>query len=481
MPFNGFDMNAPSALADPPAAPTSSASYKWLVILMLWFICFFNYADRQTISAVFPELEREFGFNKEQLGLIGSAFMWAYAGCALVAGLVCDRFRRKDLILGGCLFWSFITMLTGWCSKLWQFVVVRGLEGFGETFYFPASMSLASDYHGPNTRSRALAFHQSSVYVGTILGSWLGAWLAMRFGWRIGFYLFGAAGIVLSLLLYAFLREPVRGQAEVPETSLETTAADGSPSPWAEGRGEGDRDARRPGPVYTQGGGPAPTNSLSIPAIFRLILDSPSVILLMLAFAAANAVATVFLVWTPSFLKDKFHYDLATAGLSGTVFIHTASAVSVPIAGLFADRLTTRVPGGRIIIQVAGLLGGAIFVFLVGSTASQLTLVFSMTLFGFFKGFYDSGIFASMYDSIEPGARGTAAGIMNTIGWGGGAFGPWFVGWLAEHGSKPTKIENMSTAISYGGIIYLLAAGLLLAAIPLYGKRSRSAGESLIK
>jgi len=70
---------------------------------MLWFVCFFNYADRQSIAAVFPELEREFGFNKEQLGLIGSAFMWVYAGCALFAGLVCDRFRRKDLILGGCL------------------------------------------------------------------------------------------------------------------------------------------------------------------------------------------------------------------------------------------------------------------------------------------------------------------------------------------------------------------------------------------
>ena len=44
-----------------------------------------------------------------------------------------------------------------------------------------------------------------------------------------------------------------------------------------------------------------------------------------------------------------------------------------------------------------------------------------MTAFGVCKGFYDSGIFASLYDSIEPSARGTAAGLMNTVGWGGGA------------------------------------------------------------
>ena len=131
---------------------------------MLWFVCFFNYADRQAIFAMFPKLKEEFGFDKVQLALIGSAFMWVYAAGAPLAGYICDRFRRKDLILGGCLFWSFVTITTGWCSKLWHFVTVRALEGFGETFYFPASMSLVSDYHDKRTRSRALSFHQSQLH-----------------------------------------------------------------------------------------------------------------------------------------------------------------------------------------------------------------------------------------------------------------------------------------------------------------------------
>src|SRR5881392_553204 len=156
------------------AAPPFSPRYKWWVVFMLWFICFFNYADRQALSGVAPKLKEEFGFTNDALGLIGSAFMWVYAAAAPLAGFIGDRFRRKDLILGGCLFWSFVTVMTGWCGKLWQFVSVRALEGFGETFYFPASMSLVSDYHSP-TRSRAMSLHQSSVYIGTIAGSWLGA------------------------------------------------------------------------------------------------------------------------------------------------------------------------------------------------------------------------------------------------------------------------------------------------------------------
>ena len=38
-----------------------------------------------------------------------------------------------------------------WLRELLFF---RAAEGLGETFYFPASMSLVSDYHGKETRSR---------------------------------------------------------------------------------------------------------------------------------------------------------------------------------------------------------------------------------------------------------------------------------------------------------------------------------------
>src|SRR5438105_639589 len=138
----GFLQANTSLTAEADQVRPQSSAYKWWAVFMLWFVCLFNYADRQAIFSVFPKLKEEFGFDPVQLGLIGSAFMWVYALGAPFAGFVCDRLRRKGLILGGCLFWSFVTMMTGWCSKLWQFVTVRALEGFGETFSSPASMSM---------------------------------------------------------------------------------------------------------------------------------------------------------------------------------------------------------------------------------------------------------------------------------------------------------------------------------------------------
>jgi MFS family permease len=424
---------------DPPAlayrSPESreSGSFKWWVVFMLWFVCFLNNGDRQAIAAIFPKLAQLYHFDKVQLGLIGSAFMWVYAIGSPISGYIGDRLKRKNLILGGCAFWSFITISTGWCSKLWQFITVRALVGAGETLYFPASMSLISDYHGPKTRSKAMSFHQSSVYAGNIVGSWITALIAERYQWQFGFYLFGTLGVALAFVLLFFLREPKRGQQ-----------ANSSPPPGTETE-------------------VSPTTEAppSVGEVALHIFSKPTAILLMLAFMGANFVSTIFTTWTPTFLVDKFHFSLSGAGLSGSAFIFVACAFGSPVGGILADRFSRRLMGGRMLVQAGGLLFGAIFVFLIGTTSQVSTLLTAMICFGFGKGLYDSNIFASVYDVIEPRARSTAAGLMNTVAWAGGAMGPLAVGWIAKYG-RGNEVQNMSQAMADTGVVYIISAGLLL-------------------
>jgi MFS family permease len=195
-----------------------------------------------------------------------------------------------------------------------------------------------------------------------------------------------------------------------------------------------------------------------------MIFANRTALLLMAGFLGANFVATIFLTWTPTFLVEKFAFRLTSAGLSGSIFIHLASAVSAPLGGVLADRFTRRVSGGRILVQALGLIGGAAFVALVGLTRDVSTLLWSMTLFGFCKGLYDSNIWAALYDVIAPRARGTAVGIVNTVGWGGGALGPLAVGFATKYGRHANAVDNMSEAIAFGAIIYIVAAALLFLA-----------------
>jgi MFS family permease len=382
-------------------------AYKWWVVIMLWFVCFFNYADRQAIFSVFPLLKAEFGLSDVQLGIVGAAFMWVYAAGAPFAGAIADRFSRRALILGGLIFWSLITIATALSTQYWHLVLFRALEGLGETFYFPASMALVSDYHGKDTRSRAMGLHQSSVYAGTIAGGAVAGWLGQVYGWRSGFYLFGALGTVLGFVLLLLLKEPPRAAAEQPAT-------------------------------------PQTGLRREISGVFA----SPMVPVLMSIFIGANFVAMVFLTWMPSFLYRKFGMSLAMAGLSGTAYLQIASVCGVLSGGWLADRLVRTRPAGRMIAQSVGLLCGVPFLFLTGWTMAVPVLVLAMAGFGYFKGVYDANIWASLHDVVKPERRATAVGVMNSIGWLGGSAAPIAIAAASDR-------YGMSACISATSVIYL--------------------------
>lgn len=407
-----------------------SKQYKWLVVLMLWFVCLFNYADRQAIFSVFPLLKAEMRLSDFQLGIVGSSFAWVYALALPLAGLIGDRFSRKKLILGGLIFWSLVTLATALSRDYWHLVFFRALEGFGEAFYFPASMSLISDYHGTETRSRAMSLHQSSVYAGTILGGTAAGYMGQYFGWRSGFYLFGILGTVLGFILLLTLREPVRGQvATEPEGPTQPVPA---PDPHA--------------------GTPAPGE---LRGYAREASRMPMILILMAVFCGANFVAAIFLTWMPSFLNSKFGMSLSMAGLNSTAWLQIASVLGVLTGGFLADRWVRRRSSGRMLVQGIGLLAGVPFIFLTGTTLQVPVLLAAMVGFGFFKGLYDANIWASLYDVVRPARRATALGLMNSVGWFAGAAGPVAVG-------AASATWGMGACLSATSLVYLAFGAVLL-------------------
>ncbi len=400
---------------------------------MLWGAAFFNYADRQAIFSVFPLLEREMHLTPVELGLLGSSFAWAYGLGAPFAGVIVDRVRRKTAIIGGLHAWSLICVATAFSRNFRHLLFFRAAEGLGETFYFPASTSLISDYHGSGTRSRALGFHQTAVYAGTIGGGVFAGLIGEQYGWRWSFVVFGGLGVVLGFVLSRLLVEPPRGAADL--------AAAGT----------------QPGAVASP--------ALALRAVARIAMRTPTLLCLMGAFMCANFVAVVLLSWMPKYIYDRFHLSLAMAGLTATVFVQLASLAGAPIGGWLADRLRRRSPRGRLAVQAIGVLGGAPFVVLCGLTPSIGTLIVALVFWGFFKGLYDANIFASVFDVVRPEMRGTAAGFMNAIGWlAGGGSAPLIIGIVSMHG-------GLGVAIALASLVYLAAAVLLLIAILFFVTR----------
>jgi MFS family permease len=407
-------------------------TYRWRVVAMLWCISFFNYADRQAIFSVFPLLERELHLTPVQLGLLGSGFAWVYGLAAPFAGVLVDRASRRNVILGGLHVWSVICAATALSRNFTHLFLFRAAEGLGETFYFPASTSLISDYHDSRTRSRALGAHQTAVYMGTIGGGFFAGLIAERYGWRPAFLVFGGLGIVLGFILARTLVEAPRGAADIAEGVSAPDAAE----------------------------------AMTFGAFARLVARKPALLCLLGAFMCANFVAVVLLSWMPKFLFDRFHMGLALAGLTATVFVQLASMAGAPIGGWMADAWRRKTPRGRVAVQALGMIAGAPFVAVCGMTTSVPILIAALTAWGFFKGLYDANIFASAFDVVPAAARGRTAGFMNMIGWlAGGGSAPVVIGLIAQRSS-------LGTAMTLASVVYVAAGALLIGAMLLL-RRSR--------
>ncbi len=411
-----------------------SRNYKWHVIVMLWFIAFFNYADRTAFSAVMPAISKELDLSLREQGVAVAAFAWLYGLGAPFAGFIVDRVARKRAILLGLHIWSIICMATALSRNYATLVFFRAAEGIGETFYFPASMSLVADFHGKQTRSRAMSVHQTSVYVGTIAGSAISGYIAeTQFGWRGSFVFFGGLGVLLGIVLHWTLHEPKRGISE-PDIHL-----------------------------------PPPGSSKSVFVSFReflgLVRRTPSLLMLLGAFMCANFVAMVLMGWMPSYLNKEFGMSLWKSGLQATIYVQGASMIAAPLSGYLADRLRLRFPGGRMFVQMIGVFGGAPFVVLCGLTHSIEWLIVALTFWGFFKGLYDANIFAAAYDFVRPDERGKTAGFLNAIGWLiGGVTGPIVVGEIATR-------TSLGFAIATTAGVYVLAGVLLFLGATVFAKR----------
>jgi len=390
---------------------------KWRVVLLLWMVCWLNYADRQAIFALFPLLRQNFGVDNLHLALLGSSFMWVYALAGPLAGFAGDRFSRRKLILGSLMLWMITTAVTILSHSFWQLVALRAVSGLAEAVYFPSAMSLIASWHCADTRSRAMSLHQSAVYVGTIGGGVLAALAGQRYGWRASFLLFELIAAVVLVLLVFLL-----------PTQSDVTLQSGT----------------RIAP---------PQNTLRDAK--QYLLGNPLGVRLIVAFVGANFVAMMFLVWLPSFLYGKFHLSVARAGASATLYLQLAAVCGVILGGFFADRAVRMRKGGRMKTQAFGLLLGAPFLFLVGWSPLFPMMALSMICFGVCKGIYESNIWASLYDVVPAEFRSSAVGLMNAIGWLGGGLAP-----LAL--AAASKYVEISWCVSATAGIYLCAGLLLL-------------------
>ena len=225
---------------EPPAhtsdeAPWPNPLYAWYVVGVLMLAYTNSFIDRQILSLLVEPIREDLNISDTQISLLaGLAFSVFYTLMGVPLARLADQSHRRNIIIAGITGWSFMTALCGAAQNFWQLFLARIGVGVGEATLSPAAFSMISDYFPKHRLARAISVYSMGVYFGAGLALMIGG-LVIKVvsaappvelpvigtvrSWQLTFFLVGALGLPILLLLFT-IREPLRrGQAATAQSS----------------------------------------------------------------------------------------------------------------------------------------------------------------------------------------------------------------------------------------------------------------------
>lgn len=362
-----------------------------------------NYFDRSALAIANPLIREELGLSISQMGLLLSAFLWAYAFAQLPGGALVDRLGARRLLGAALAFWSIAQGAAGFVGNLWQFAVARAGLGLGEAPMFPCAASVTRAWFPIRNRALVTGTWNCVSTLGPTLAPPLLTALMLAFGWRTMFVILGLIGLALAAVWFAVYRDP----AEIDLT--------------AEERSELGRDAE----VVAEKPSFADWRRLfAFRATWGLVLGYFGTIYMLWLFGT----------WLPGYLEIQRGMDVRMTGWVAAIPFGFGVFGSIG-SGWLADRLLAAghapiaVRKGTLIIA---LIAMAAFTFSAAYAVSDFVAVACIAGALFCNGCCTSMNWSLVGEVAPPNCTASLGGITNFGGYIGGALAPITTGFIVE-------------------------------------------------
>jgi nitrate/nitrite transporter NarK len=160
------------------------------------------------IALFLPLIREDLALTFTQGGTLAAVSTLVYALMQIPAGYLADRFGGKRLFVIGMLGTTILSLLFGFVTEYWQAMIVQATSGLFRAFLFAPGIRLISAWFPPEKRATAMGLYLIGGFLGNVILDLAGPVLVTKFDWRFPFLIFPPLGIVISLLLWRFGKEP---------------------------------------------------------------------------------------------------------------------------------------------------------------------------------------------------------------------------------------------------------------------------------
>jgi sugar phosphate permease len=425
---------SPLSSPDPGGTKASArivAIQRWSIVLLITGGAL-NYVDRATLSVANKLIQTDLGIPVGKMGVLLSAFLWAYAFAQLPVGALIDRFGPRKLLGLGLFGWSLAQAAGGLVTGFWVFIGARAALGIGEAPLFPGGARVVRDWFGVRERGFATGLLQSASSLGNFIAVPLLTFVMLSLNWRWMFLIVGAAGIFLAFAWWSIHRDPADVRLTPAERAYLT---------------EGDENTSSKPPSFAE---------------WKRLFAHRTTWGMIAGFFGTVYSLWVYTSWLPYYLEHERHMSIARVGVVAAIpyFFGWAGAI---VGGWLCDFLTRRgwTPmGSRKVLVSSSLCGiAACIVGTVLAVSNALAIAFiSVTLFLIYIA--ASAAWATVPIAAPSQYTASLGSIQNFGGYLGGALAPAVTGLIVERTGSFSQALLLSAALSgLAAAVYLLLVG----------------------
>jgi len=212
--------------------------YGWIVIAMGTLTTIGAHGfGRMAYTLILPSMKDGLHFSYAQLGLLGTGNFIGYLSLAIIGGFLASRYGSRVVISLGLVLMGLTMILTGFAQSFSFAFIMRLLTGFGNGAANVPAMVLASAWFVLRRRGFATGIVSGGIGGGTFIAGLVVPPLLKIYGaegWRFSWYYLGGGVLIISCLVYLFVRSQPEEKGLLPIGFDE--AKDSTESPSGEGK-----------------------------------------------------------------------------------------------------------------------------------------------------------------------------------------------------------------------------------------------------
>ena len=397
-----------------------------------------NYVDRATLAVANPLIRQDLGLTIADMGLLLSAFLWAYAFSQLPAGALADRLGPRLTLTLGLTCWSLGQMLGGAVTSFWQFIGARIVLGAGEAPHFPTCARVSRDWFNIRQRGTATGIWNCASSLGSFVALPLLTFLMLSFGWRAMFVAMGGMGLVLAAVIYTVFRNPPDADLTAEEKAYLT---------------EGDAPGVRSRVTWSD---------------WRRLFAYRTTWGMIMGYFGCIYMTWLYTAWLPSYLEIERHFTLSKTGIVGSIPFAFGVAGGI-LGGRIVDMLIRRGVDpirSRKIPMATSLVATAVCTVGAALTPSDVLSIACISASLFLVYLCSSSAWAMASVAAPANCTASLGAMQNFGGYIGGALAPTVTGFIVQSTGSftPALLTGAAVAVVAAAIYWILVQKAIPAA-----------------